>query len=97
MHKLLQQIRDNKELLDLEERGFKRGDEKGKTMNVSVMELVDNLEKQYLDFLKSCQFSSSFSLTYNREGMKKTLADVINNAGCLFLKLVEEESKVKEE
>ncbi len=83
MHKFLQQIRDNKELLNLEEAGFRRGDEKIKTMDVSSNDLKGSLYKQLMDYLYAP----------NVDETKRSLADLRNVAGCLFLKLVEEESK----
>jgi hypothetical protein len=83
MHKLLQQIRDNKELLDLEEAGFLRGDKKGKTMGVSESKLYYSLVKQWTDFLNAWNSKDDLAVL-------KTLADLRNNAGTLFLKVQEE-------
>lgn len=105
MHKLLQQIRDNKELLELEEVGFQGGDEKGKTMDVPFYVMVPSLEKQIEDFYKSytdwlvsyrlrnLHKTEREKLQSKKDDMKRTLADLRNVTGCLFLKLTEEESK----
>ncbi len=91
MHKLLEQIRDSKELLDLEEQGFRRGDEKGKTMDVLFNEIKESL------YLQEGQLIGAIArMDYGKRGnddVKRKIADLRNVAGCLFLKLAEEESK----
>ena len=77
----------NKELKALEIEGFVRGLRKGKTMNVTLDKIVlESLHKQYLDFLKA--YGSQ-----DKDEMKRTLADLRNVAGCVFLKILEEDSE----
>jgi len=77
-------ISENKELKKLELKGFIRGAKKDKTMNVPLDDVVDGLRKQYKDFIYVWN-----SLEPDKEEMKRTLADLRNTAGCVFLKLVE--------
>ncbi len=83
MHKLLQQIRYNSELFQLEDDGFLRGDKKGKTIDVGEGELFCSLVKQWTDFLDAWNDKDDLAVL-------KTLADLRNNAGTLFLKIQEE-------
>ena len=81
-NKLYNKISSDKELRDLEIEGFVRGAKKGKSMDVSLKELMQSLRKQYLDWLEA----------YNSKkipDMKRTIADLRNDAGCVFLKLKE--------
>jgi hypothetical protein len=75
-------IVDNKELKDLEIQGFVRGQKQGKTDKVSLETLCYNLEKQYRDWLVACDSKLI-------PKMKKTLADLRNVEGIIFLKLNE--------
>lgn len=75
-------INANVELETLEMKGFIEGEKKGKTMDVTLAELVDSLVKQKEDFQEAYE---------NKQisAMKKALADLRNVAGCVFLKLLE--------
>jgi len=82
---LHRKISENEELIGLEMNGFIEGEKRGKTMDVSLEELARSLEKQYRDWRKAY---------YNKQlwkdgvyQMKKTLADLINVAGCVFIKI----------
>jgi hypothetical protein len=93
MHKLLEQIRSDPDLLQLEELGFRRGDERGKTMDVGLDDLYHSLQKQMDDVQETYR---DFDIYKHPEARKivhgqvlKSLADLRNVAGCLFLKLVE--------
>jgi len=81
---LWRKIHGNKELNRLERQGFIRGVKKGKTMNVPLDDVIDGLRKQYKDFIYVWN-----SLEPDKEEMKRTLADLRNATGCVFLKLVE--------
>jgi hypothetical protein len=94
--RLHERILKNKELKAFEFSGFLRGEMRGKTMDVPLVEVVDSLRKQYKDFDYAWSFYVTMGGGKSREGLKRALADIRNNAGCLFLKLVEEEQKKKE-
>ena len=75
-------IQASKELDDLEIQGFIRGDEKGKTMDVPLQALFVSLAKQYNDWVDAYD-------TRIISKMKRSIADIRNVAGCVFLKLME--------
>jgi len=91
----------NPELLELEIEGFLRGKSRGKTMNVSINDVYDGLDKQIMDFrLKWNEFQrhrlrekqkliSPKSSLSDIPALKRYLADLRNIAGCMFLKLQE--------
>lgn len=81
-------IQANRELRILRLRGFLKGDEIGKTMNVDLDTVLSSLGKQEDDVLEAF-YSCGI------EQQKKALADLINVAGCVFLKVIELEEKVK--
>jgi len=75
-------IQASKELEELEIKGFLQGEQRGKTMDVTLKTMFESLKKQYRDWVKA----------YNSKQiseMKKSVADVRNVAGCIFLKLLE--------
>jgi hypothetical protein len=76
-------IHGNKQLQELEKAGFLRGIKRRKTMNVSLKEIEDSLDKQYHDFLKAYGDN-------DKKMMLRCLADLRNVAGCVFLKLTKE-------
>ena len=97
MHKLLKQIQDNKELLALEEAGFLRGDEKGKTMDVLPEVLMRSIMKQHGDLANSYhKYFFNKRYTEARKDLLQKIADIRNVAGCLFLKIVEEDTPLKD-
>ena len=73
---------ENPELKGLEIQGFLRGLKRGKTMDVPLHVLFASLEKQHRDWLIAYGGA-------NISEMKKTLADLRNVAGIIFLKLNE--------
>lgn len=74
------------ELHRLEADGFLRGERKGKRMNVPWQDIVASLDKQYHDWLNAYAEGDP-------DAMKRTLADLRNLAGCVFLKIKEKEAK----
>jgi len=84
--KLWQQIRKNEELKNLEMEGFGIGSLKGKTMNVSLNELMKSLRKQYLDVFEAYAKN-------DKEAIKRCLADLRNLAGCCFLNIQQENAR----
>jgi len=80
---LWEKYSENPELKELEIQGFLRGLERGKTMDVPLQTLFTSLQKQHKDWLFA-YFSK------NIPEMKKTLADLRNVAGIVFLKLNKE-------
>jgi len=84
--KIYHDLENCTELHRLEADGFIRGTEKGKTMNVPLWDLEESLRKQYRDWIKA-------SVDGNVHEMKRTLADLRNLAGCVFLKIQEKEAK----
>jgi len=88
---ILERIRVNEALLEYELRGFLRGDEKGKTLNVSLDVLKNSLNQQHT------QFESTY-IDYvlgkkSRGDLMRCVADVRNVAGCIFLKLQEQDDE----
>ena len=81
---LHKRIRQNRELQQFEIKGFLRGAEKGKTMNVTFEQLVQSLTKQYDDFIHQLVYYYTSAPT-DLESLKQKIADVRNVAGCLFL------------
>lgn len=76
----------------LEIAGFERGEQKGKTMDVSITELWNSLDKQWRDLIdtKTAILNGFKPL----DSIKQPIADLRNVAGCLYLKVLEkEESK----
>jgi hypothetical protein len=82
-------IHENKRLENFEKQGFLRGVKKKKTMNVDIFVLFDSLGKQYRDLVRAYGIN-------DKEDMKRCLADLRNVAGCLFLKVEEQEGKKNE-
>ena len=72
----------NPELIELEKQGVLRGFKREKTMDVPLHVLFASLEKQHRDWLIAYGGA-------NISEMKKTLADIRNVAGIIFLKLNE--------
>lgn len=106
MHVLLT---NNDELRAFELSGFITGAEKGKTMNVSINEVVESYEKQAIDFMlcwneylrtrlrEKQKLIPKGSSSKSLSRLKRCLADVRNLAGCVFLKIQEmERQKVQE-
>lgn len=83
--RMLEALVNNDELNKLELQGFVRGFNKGKTMNVSLDELFNEVNKQYVDFLRAYHALPLSTLAE----MKRTIADLRNVAGLFFLKLME--------
>lgn len=88
----LQRIWENPALRSLEVLGFKHGSRKGKTMKVNLQTVVNNLYKQVEDFRQAyhgyLRDPDDADLQAN---LKMKLADLRNVAGCVFLKLQEQE------
>ena len=78
-------IESCKDLKLLEIRGFIRGEEKGKTMDVPLERVFQSLQKQWKDL------ENAFYCCSDNNELKKCIADLRNVAGCLFLKLLEKE------
>jgi len=81
----------NSELQNLEMKGFLRGSDKGKTMNVPLSTLMRGLGKQYADFhIAYINFLKEKKTRESTRELKRSIADVRNAAGCVFLKLGDE-------
>jgi len=88
--RLWQKIVMNGELMELEQLGFEHGEKQGKTMDVPLEIVVESLYKQIEDF-RAAWYNYQVH-TYKQHTiplLKKTLADLRNVAGCVFLKLQE--------
>lgn len=83
---LWKKIHEDHELEELEKEGFHRGSLKGKTMDKPIGPIVDSLKKQWRDFLTAWYENDD-------EKIKRSLADLRNVAGCVFLKLKEKQEK----
>lgn len=81
---LWEKINVNIEPEHLEKRGFIRGEQKGKNMSGSMHDIHKGLLKQWHDYTKAYNDGDS-------KAIKRTLADLCNVAGCLFLKLQEKD------
>ena len=79
------EINENEELKAIELDGFIRGRKKGKTMDVPLSEIVKSLDKQLKDFHKVYDNAHTRLIPE----MKRALGDIRNQAGCVFLKLLE--------
>ena len=93
MHKILQQIRDNAELTRLENDGFIRGDAKGKTMDNGDMPILMKEAELYKALQKQFRELETAYTTVAKGELRRRIADVRNNAGCLFLKIEEERAQ----
>ena len=97
MSELRKRITHNGKLRTFEILGFLRGEQKGKTMNVDPYALMEGVRKQMLDL--EARWATYYvtimpSLKEKHlEEVEKAIADLRNNAGCLFLKLEEEVKK----
>jgi len=78
-------IESCRDLKLLEIRGFIRGEEKGKTIDVPLEKVFQSLKKQWED-LETTYFKYG---SFYPSKLKKCIADLRNVAGCLFLKLLE--------
>lgn len=76
-------IRDNEDLRKETLNGLKRGHERGKSMNYNTETLRISLQKQIIDW----QHISFRALRTSFIEEKQKLADIINNASLLFLRL----------
>lgn len=90
IHPYYTKIRDNLKLRELENEGFKRGEERGKTMNIYEADILLSLEKQFKDL------KFGFLLKTDAQRLKE-LADIRNVAGLLFLLIENPEAFEKEE
>lgn len=72
----------NPELIELEKVGLLRGLRRGKTDNVPLESIQESLSKQYHDWIEAY-------ISKDIPEMKRTLADLRNVAGIIFLKLKE--------
>ena len=80
----------NPELIELEKQGILRGLKRGKTMDVPLEVVVGSLKKQWSDFLATWTGYKNLPKTKTTtEDLKRTLADLRNVAGIIFLKLNE--------
>ena len=79
-HLIYSRIRDNERLQDLELLGFRRGQEQGKTLAVTVDTVYANLEKQWRDLTNAWHATPR-----DYAHIHRCLADLRNVAGCLFL------------
>jgi hypothetical protein len=84
---LYNSIQGNGELQTLEIQGFVRGAIRKKTLDVDINVIFESVGKQYRDFVRAYGDNNS-------EAMKRCLADLRNVAGCFFIKLTEEESRI---
>ena len=92
-HPLRQMIQRNKLLRDMEVRGFIRGDEKGKTMDVDPYTMMQSVRKQIGDL------EAAWAVYYlgfpayrqqQRMELQQKLADLRSVCGCLFIRLEHE-------
>lgn len=90
--KLYNQIKNNRELTDLEINGFIQGATKGKTIDISMTDIYLSVHKQYLDFALEA-LNSSPNIEKNSVILKQRLADLRNCAGLMFIKLQEKTKK----
>jgi len=84
-------INANKELEDLELKGFLRGDKEGKTFDVSFFAVKDTLDRQVKQLERV--FIKYLRKSENVDELKRCIADVRNCAGAFFLKILEETTK----
>ena len=89
--KLWEEINTNEELKQLELDGFKRGRKKGKTMDVPLDVVVESVKKQFRDFVRCYRAYGATPSKNLKNGLKRTIGDLRNTAGCVFLKLIEGE------
>ena len=87
--KLWEEINTNEELIQLEREGFERGEKKGKTMDVPLDTVVDSLKKQFRDFARCYRAYKAVPSKNYKNGLKRTISDLRNAGGCVFLKLLE--------
>lgn len=88
-----QRINENPELKSLEKDGFARGEARGKSMDYPFMSVVLSLHKQIDDVNEVLDVNLDETNPDFRTSLKKALADLRNVAGCMFLKLQEEDTK----
>lgn len=79
--KIWEKIQKNEKLKELELAGFRRGDRKGKTMDVPLSEMFGSLSKQWKDL------HDAYYLGLDTGTLMKHIANLRNVAGCLFLKI----------
>ena len=85
---LWEKYSENPELKELEIQGLLRGLEKGKTMDVPLEVCFKSLEKQYKDWVRAFNIKPE-KAKHKIPAMKKSLADLRNVAGIIFMKLKE--------
>ena len=94
IHPLFTMIRDNVKLRELENEGFKYGEQKGKTMNgMTVEQMFINIRNQFReledaepdDSLVEFNPSSVNGKHKYNDGLLRIIADIRNNAGLMFL------------
>ena len=88
--KLYLRYTQNPQIMKLEHAGFVEGLKRGKTDKVPLEIIVTSLEKQWGDFLATWTGYKNLPKTKTTtEDLKRTLADLRNVAGIIFLKLNE--------
>lgn len=80
-------VQSCEELLRYENEGFRKGEAKGKTMNVSLDDLLGSVHKQYDDFLNAYHAYRKKPTSFNASDLKQTIADLRNVSALVFLKL----------
>lgn len=78
-------INESKNLKKLQIEGLKRGEQRGKSMNWDTNTIRGSLNKQIKDWQESYQNHDSEDKEHEDE--KRRLADIINVASLLFLRL----------
>ena len=91
-NKIYNKVVGNRQLKQLEIEGFVRGERNGKTVEVALEVLVESLSKQWKDFEDAWEHHRHWKNAPDL--MKVKLADLRNNAGCVFLKVIKEEAIV---
>jgi len=80
---------DNPKLVELEEQGFKHSEECGKTMDVTMYELVSLLNTQWRQLFNTYIVFANENPSNIKELMQE-IANLRNIAGCLLLEIIEE-------
>lgn len=93
---VFEMVKSCQELLDFQKAGFERGKAKGKSMKVNFSDLVWNLRRQfgqyetaYQNYLLLPKHTRKAKRAKAIFELKKSLADLSNQADCVFVKLKE--------
>lgn len=91
---LHKRIRGDQELARLELEGFERGERKGKTLNVTLGTTMAGLDQQYMDLRGAYLDFITHRRSVDIQEMKRCIADLRNQGGCVFLKIQEIEQQM---